>query len=525
MELRAHSLKAAPVDTANAEFQRPGVCAQVDDLSEESVKKAVTKVINHFQWKGPVGVSVTRQIVRALGNKSAPKALEAMMPGSRGKVATMIHTEAAAYAEMYFGPGREADGIVVVCTIGKGLGTVTYNMGQKVRNADLTHLTWTYERELGKLQKKYGWTGVAPELPANKDRVIERVLRASDTLLLFEDIASEPASDLSEEEKEASDALFAWAALIDRYLIKIASEVKPEQIILLPTGAAAFLPEDFLLPLFQPAVVAAGLSDEVLVMGAFPERALVGGAAVGGHIELGRRQASEVFRAAITETVTGSPKPRELYEQDLDWVFNKKLDRDRDGWLNHDDLAAGSKLLNTSFSDAEITGILNEMSRGFEETASLEQFKSWFERMLKLASAKVREVHSLSEFELIVEESQRQPTSSGDFREEGPLVVLECGYTHCRPCMKFERSYEGVASKFVDSVFLKVIGDGSPGAAHLCRDVLDVQSTPEFRFYRGNKLLDVMRGADRVRLEEKVQSLLQHGEVGCSEPAVVSETS
>jgi len=93
-------------------------------------------------------VSVTRAIMRALGNEATAKNLESMMPKSKGKVATMIHTEAAAYTELMFGPGRETNGLVVVMTIGKGMGTVTYNRGQKVRNSDLKHLTWTYEREL-----------------------------------------------------------------------------------------------------------------------------------------------------------------------------------------------------------------------------------------------------------------------------------------------------------------------------------------------------------------------------------------
>ena len=96
MELRTHSLKAAPIDTANAEFQRPGVTAKVENMTEESVKEAIDKVLNHFQWKGPVGISVTRAIMRLLGNQATPKVLEAMMPHLKGKVATMIHTEAAA---------------------------------------------------------------------------------------------------------------------------------------------------------------------------------------------------------------------------------------------------------------------------------------------------------------------------------------------------------------------------------------------------------------------------------------------
>ena len=129
-------------------------------LSVQSVQEAMKKITKHYHWNGPVGVSVTRAVTRVLGNQAAGKQLEAMMPDSKGKVATMIHTEAAAYAEMYFGPGRECEGVVLVVTVGTGMGTVTYNLGQKVRNSDLKHLTWTYERELAKMKEKWGWNGV-----------------------------------------------------------------------------------------------------------------------------------------------------------------------------------------------------------------------------------------------------------------------------------------------------------------------------------------------------------------------------
>ena len=49
---------------------------------------------------------------------------------SRGRVRSMIHTEAAAYAQMYYGPG-DVDGVVLVVTIGKGSGTVVYNHVRK----------------------------------------------------------------------------------------------------------------------------------------------------------------------------------------------------------------------------------------------------------------------------------------------------------------------------------------------------------------------------------------------------------
>ena len=513
MELRMHSLKAAPVDTANAEFMRPGVTAELEDLSEESVRAAVRKVIKHFNWNGPVGVSVTRAIMRTLGNQQAAKRLERMMPETKGKVATMIHTEAAGYAEMYFGPGLKEHGVVVVATIGKGMGTVTYNNGQKVRNSDLKHLTWTYERELGKLRERWGWDGYAPDIPPEKDEAVlhERYALAGPARPLYRR-DGDLTRDFEEEEVAAFRPILAYATLVDKYLQKIAGAVKPDKIILLTTGAASQLPEDALFALLQPGIASKGLSGDTIVMGEFPTMALVKGAAIGAHVELGRRQAGEVLRAAVTNTIVGDPKPRELFEEDLLWIF-RKLDRDKDGVISHDDLLQGVKVLGTSFSDAEVKGLLRDFTGGMKEVATAEQFTAWFARALKLAVAHVHEVHSEDEFNRFVKEWQEKTvnveTTGGTMTDEdGSLVVLECGYTHCRPCMKFEKTYEGVAKKYQDALFLKVLGDACPGAAHLCRDVLEIQGTPEFRFYRGKKLLHVMRGADRGKLERTVQEYL-----------------
>ena len=512
MEIRMHSAKAALVDTANAEFHRPGVTTYLDELSVQSVQEAVKKITNHYHWKGPVGVSVTRAVTRVLGNQAAGKQLEAMMPDSKGKVATMIHTEAAAYAEMYFGPGRECSGLVLVVTVGTGMGTVTYNLGQKVRNSDLKHLTWTYERELGKMREKWGWKGVAPELPEDCDPIIKQIIKSPPSK--YSKDGSVGLMDCPEYEKiDGMKPVIAWAYLVDRYLQKVAEAVKPDKLVLLTTGAAAALPEELLVPLFTPAITGAGLKPDVLVMGEFPERALVKGAAVGAHIELGRRAAGEIFRAALTQTITGSPDPREIFEQDLLWAF-KRLDRNKDGVLGRSDLLDGAQFIGTSLSDAEATGLLRDFTGGMMESATPDQFLSWYQRTLEIALAKVVEVHNVDEFERYVESALEKPASSGMVQEDGALVVLECGYTHCRPCMKFEKTYELVAKKYVDCLFLRVLGDESPGAAHLCRDVLEVQGTPEFRFFRGKKLLHVMRGADKSKLENSLQSLLKEGEVG-----------
>ena len=178
--------------------------------------------------------------MRTLGNQQAAKRLERMMPETKGKVATMIHTEAAGYAEMYFGPGLKEHGVVVVATIGKGMGTVTYNNGQKVRNSDLKHLTWTYERELGKLRERWGWDGYAPDIPPEKDEAVlhERYALAGPARPLYRR-DGDLTRDFEEEEVAAFRPILAYATLVDKYLQKIAGAVKPDKIILLTTGAAS----------------------------------------------------------------------------------------------------------------------------------------------------------------------------------------------------------------------------------------------------------------------------------------------
>ena len=119
--------------------------------------------------------------------------------------------------------------------------------------------------------------------------------------------------------------VIAWAYLVDRYLQKVAEAVKPDKLVLLTTGAAAAL-EELLVPLFTPAITGAGLKPDVLVMGEFPERALV--RSRGGCASSWVGASGEIFRAALTQTITGSPTP-EIFEQDLLWAL-KRLDRNKD---------------------------------------------------------------------------------------------------------------------------------------------------------------------------------------------------
>lgn len=507
IEIRSHSVKAAPVDTANAEFQRPGVSVPLEDISAEALQVALEKIAKHFSWKGPVGISYTRLVVRALGGTQPGEAFMAnCVPEWRGKVATMIHTEAAAYAEMYFGPGRENSGNVLVCTLGKGFGAVLYNRGQKVRNADFKHITWTYERELKKLQKKWGWSGVVPPFPASENFLSEvEECGLTGKSWWLDELAP------SEDPCAQTEAVLAWAALVDRYLQKVAANVSPELLILLPTGRASDLREDVLLTLFKPGIELAGLDAKILSMGDFPDRALVKGAAVGAHIELQSKAASGVLRDAICRTVTKSSELRAFTDVELDWVF-KKLDSNKDGEICESDLATSSRFFGANLSVAEVNGVIKELQCRQLGSVSRERLGEWWAS--ELDHAVVSQIQTALELKEILSASKGESLNvnvvNGElrhFRDE-QIVVVQAGFSYCRPCKKFEGVYESIARNYPGVSFYKVVGDSTPASAHLCKDVLEVASTPDFRIFKGGELVAQFTGANKTKLEDALNGVL-----------------
>ena len=511
IELRTHGAKGALIDTANADFMRPGVEVDLEELKEEAVEEALSKIATHYNWGGTVGVSYTRAVMRVCGNRDINKHLVKMFPRSKGKVGSMIHTEAAAYAQMYYGPGRDVDGVVLVVTIGKGFGTVVYNHGQKVRNMNMTNFTWTYEGELKKLQQKYNWQGIAPVFQDDKDEEEkQKVLQCIDDFGLqgswemsFDDVEK---CDIEPKTKEVLEEFLAWGKLVDEYLQKVTLHVKPERVILLTTGHASTLPTNLLFKLFAPAIASAGMNPTDALLISESPSCIVKGAALGAKLELSNKATVEILRAAICKDITGAPEPRILTDEDMQFVF-KRLDRNKDGQLDAEDILRGAALFEVVLSEVEANTVLRSFagtSAARNHTASFDDFERWWIKTVK--KSVVKHVQNQEELETHLNEK----TSAN----ENPLIVLQCGYSYCRPCIKFEHSYESVAKdpRFKNVKFLKVVGDASPALSHLTHE-LEVENTPDFRIFRGDKVVQRFTGANRKRLEDNIIAVLEGKDV------------
>ncbi|TWS20109.1 ROK family protein [Tsukamurella asaccharolytica] len=115
----------------------PGACAG-----------AVREVIGHFGWDGPAGITVpavvTNGTVRSAANiDSAWVGTDAgeLFSSTLNRPVTVLNdADAAGLAEDRYGAGRDFDGVILLLTLGTGIGSALLYRGTLVPNTEFGHL-------------------------------------------------------------------------------------------------------------------------------------------------------------------------------------------------------------------------------------------------------------------------------------------------------------------------------------------------------------------------------------------------
>ncbi len=142
-------IKGAPVDTASGSLLAPRHrILTPQPATPDAVGQTVGELVRHFNWTGPVGCGVPA-VVRH-GHLLTAANISAEWLGFDGQQliervtgcdAVLINdADAAGYAEMHFGAGRGRSGLVIVVTLGTGIGTALFINGHLVPNTELGHL-------------------------------------------------------------------------------------------------------------------------------------------------------------------------------------------------------------------------------------------------------------------------------------------------------------------------------------------------------------------------------------------------
>ncbi|KAK3276876.1 hypothetical protein CYMTET_15082 [Cymbomonas tetramitiformis] len=115
----------------------------------EGVSSTVAQLADHFEWSGSIGCGFPAAIrsgqVLTAANISddwiGQNAVELFQEATGSPLVTVINdADAAGTAEMAFGAGKGRSGLVIMCTLGTGIGTALFQDGVLVPNTELGHL-------------------------------------------------------------------------------------------------------------------------------------------------------------------------------------------------------------------------------------------------------------------------------------------------------------------------------------------------------------------------------------------------
>ena len=303
------------------------------------------------------------------------------------EVIVMSGSEANGYAEMTFGCAQQyrTEGLVIMVQLGKGIGVAMFDGGVLVRNVDLATQANTWTWNLG----MWADAGLPP--------------------------ADTPAG---------SPDWARWAERCESYLSRLDTLFSPDMIVIGGTSIRNARAEKW-VPLVQPRIRAP------VVASTLGSQAGILGSAAGCRVQLELRDDLSRVRAAIGKTTGVSPQL--LGAAELRKVFDS-FDTDGSGSISADELSQALRALGVQLPEIEVRELFTEVA-GDNGEISFADFDSWWKDFV--AASPVTYLHTEAEFDAVMAE---EATS-------GRLVVLEVGFSYCKPCKKFEPGAHAAAPR------------------------------------------------------------------------------
>lgn len=149
IDIGGSGIKGAPVDVDSGEltaarFRLP----TPKGAKPKDVADVVQQVAASFDVQGPVGITFPGVVLHGVTLTAANVSddwvgvdADAMFTEHLGRPVTMMNdADAAGVAEMHFGAGRDRLGVVVLITLGTGIGSALFVDGTLVPNTELGHV-------------------------------------------------------------------------------------------------------------------------------------------------------------------------------------------------------------------------------------------------------------------------------------------------------------------------------------------------------------------------------------------------
>ncbi len=149
LDIGGTGIKGALVETESGEMltERYRLLTP-QPATPKAVIVTIGKIVSHFDWQGPVGCgfpsAIKNGVVLTAANVSKKwigfNLEEALRELTGCDTVVLNDADAAGLAEMRFGAGRSQDGVVLIVTLGTGIGVALFVRGQLVPNLELGHI-------------------------------------------------------------------------------------------------------------------------------------------------------------------------------------------------------------------------------------------------------------------------------------------------------------------------------------------------------------------------------------------------
>lgn len=149
IDVGGSGIKGAPVETETGALLAPRVRLPTPQPSKpRPVAEVVAEIAQHFDWQDPIGVGFPSVVHGGVTYTAAnihkkwikKDAAELISEVTGCQTSVINDADAAGLAEMAFGAGRGRKGVVLIITIGTGLGTALFTNGHLLANTEFGHL-------------------------------------------------------------------------------------------------------------------------------------------------------------------------------------------------------------------------------------------------------------------------------------------------------------------------------------------------------------------------------------------------
>ena len=146
VDIGGSGIKGAIIDTRTGRLVRERYRVPTPEPSTpRAVGAAVARIIKHFEWKGPVGCGLPGPIKKGrlvtMNNLHkgwvGMSAADVLSKACGRPVAVLNDADAAGLAEMKFGAGRKESGVLLMLTVGTGIGSALFVDGVLFPNTEL----------------------------------------------------------------------------------------------------------------------------------------------------------------------------------------------------------------------------------------------------------------------------------------------------------------------------------------------------------------------------------------------------